>query len=549
MSLFKKVKKVKESKSKPIILMAVLLLPIVMLWAQPKDIARRHSMNIHGWVGSNNVGLPGVVVSDGFEVTTTDANGIYYLSSHKRHGYVFISMPRNYEVSTVGSIPQFFKPLKADVNTLERADFILTPADNDRHVVLAFADAHLQNDVDDCIYQFNKYVADMNSVIESYRAKGTSAYVLGLGDHTIIDRFVTTTEELADALKGFKAPVFNAIGNHDFLRYGADCWVRSQQWKDVIGPTYFSFNLGEVHYVVLNPFVSYGTFRGLTTKIADYQLEWLKKDLAHVADKSAPLIIATHAPIYSGPNVNNQVRVCIQNDQELLNCLDGFSNVLVLAGHSHMNTRYIVNQWIMEHQIAGIANYSVSPWGVRSLLGNYNPVAGEGSPGGYGVYELDGKNLQWYYKGIGLDRSYQFRTYDRNAIHITAEKYAPNADASLAALAATHAAPYHTVSTDNEVLINVWGYDTDWKIEVTEGAETLPVERIQTKDPLSIIHFEFQAALNRNIRPGGLSITSHFFKVKAKSATSTLNIKVTDRFGNVYEETMTRPKELKMDSK
>ena len=32
------------------------------------------------------------------------------------------------------------------------------------------------------------------------------------------------------------------------------------------------------------------------------------------------------------------------------------------------------------------------------------------------------------------------------------------------------------------------------------------------------------------------------FKVTASSANSTLIIKVTDRFGNVYTETMTRPK-------
>ena len=34
----------------------------------------------------------------------------------------------------------------------------------------------------------------------------------------------------------------------------------------------------------------------------------------------------------------------------------------------------------------------------------------------------------------------------------------------------------------------------------------------------------------------------HMFKVTASSATSTLDIKVTDRFGNVYTESMKRPK-------
>ena len=34
----------------------------------------------------------------------------------------------------------------------------------------------------------------------------------------------------------------------------------------------------------------------------------------------------------------------------------------------------------------------------------------------------------------------------------------------------------------------------------------------------------------------------HMFRVQASSASSTLTITVTDRFGNTYTETMTRPK-------
>jgi hypothetical protein len=38
--------------------------------------------------------------------------------------------------------------------------------------------------------------------------------------------------------------------------------------------------------------------------------------------------------------------------------------------------------------------------------------------------------------------------------------------------------------------------------------------------------------------------TAHMFKAAASSAVSTLEITVTDRFGNIYSETMTRPKEF-----
>ncbi|MBO8471383.1 MAG: hypothetical protein IAB82_06265 [Bacteroidetes bacterium] len=43
--------------------------------------------------------VPGVAVSDGEIVTTTDDKGQYYLRSEKEEGFVFISVPKNYRVA------------------------------------------------------------------------------------------------------------------------------------------------------------------------------------------------------------------------------------------------------------------------------------------------------------------------------------------------------------------------------------------------------------------------------------------------------------------
>ncbi|MDR1680493.1 MAG: calcineurin-like phosphoesterase C-terminal domain-containing protein [Prevotellaceae bacterium] len=102
------------------------------------------------------------------------------------------------------------------------------------------------------------------------------------------------------------------------------------------------------------------------------------------------------------------------------------------------------------------------------------------------------------------------------------------------------------MNANNEVLINIWSYEKDWSIEVKEGAAVLPVTRVSVKDPLHIISYEAKR-LNVNAEPTTSFVTlntSHFFKVTATSPTSTLSIKVTDRFGNVYSETMTRPKQF-----
>src|SRR5690606_29925375 len=96
------------------------------------NIPDKEGMSVKGIVYCNGLGLAGVVVSDGHEVTTTDADGIYYLASDKKSGAVFISIPGNYEVPTNGNAPQFFKRFSKDASSVEQHDFSLIEADNDQ---------------------------------------------------------------------------------------------------------------------------------------------------------------------------------------------------------------------------------------------------------------------------------------------------------------------------------------------------------------------------------------------------------------------------------
>jgi hypothetical protein len=97
---------------------------------------------------------------------------------------------------------------------------------------------------------------------------------------------------------------------------------------------------------------------------------------------------------------------------------------------------------------------------------------------------------------------------------------------------------WKNVDKGNYVYINVWNYDPKWEISVTENGTSLKVERVSAKDPLHLIAYNGQSPTGGF----GTSVTKHLFRVQASSATSTLEIKVTDRFGNVYTESMKRPK-------
>jgi len=523
------------------------------------DIAGK---NIKGIVYCNGKGVPNVVVSDGIETTVTDANGLYYLTSVKKHGYVFISIPSNYEVPTKNKLPAFSQYLTSSTTVVDQRDFELYEVDNSKYVLFLMADMHLANRNDD-ISQFETgFFTEVSAYATQLKNSGTKVYGLTLGDMSWDAYWYTNSYWLPNYLNeisniGFQ--VFNTMGNHDNDPYKSTDFTAEAPFKQVIGPTYYSFNLGKVHYVVLddvqyiNTGGSQGTIgdRNYNDVVSADEMGWLEKDLATVTDKSTPIVVAFHIPLYSvsvntsGQQVNT---VNISNGTALKTALSGFSNVQFLSGHTHVNYNIEISANMYEHNIAAVC----ATWwwtGKTGYAGNH--ICTDGTPGGYGVFEVTDKNLKYHYKGIGYDRNQQFRTYDRNTIEINASNFAPNANAASQNMIATYAGEYASKTSDNTVLINVFNYDSTCKLEVTENGVSLPVTRKSKKDPLHIISYEMQR-LNVSVEPTSSFVTNnstHIFEVTASSATSTLIIKLTDHNGDVYTETMTRPKAFKTSMK
>ncbi len=513
-------------------------------------IPDKEGMTIKGSVYAAGVGLANVVVSDGFDVTKTDENGIYYLPSTKRGKYVFVSIPGNYEVATTGKAPQFFQRLTQAANVVETRDFELTAVNNDKHVLMVLGDMHLANrsntrDVD----QFQRgFLKDINQTIDAYKNTGTKVYALTLGDmtwETYWDDFGFGLPQYLTEMNKINTMVFNTMGNHDNDPNFVADWGAEDRFRDVIGPTYYSFNIGKVHYVVLDNVEYLNTNnRNYNAKIVTDQIAWLKKDLATISDKNAPLVISMHIQLHANPGLsggNETTGYRLSNAQEFVDALNGFTKVHVLTGHTHIN--YNIERdatpAIMEHNTAAVC--ATWWWTGHPSYAAQNHICKDGTPGGYAIWEIDGNDLKWTYKGIGHDTDYQFRAYDLNKVHLTKEEFAPSYTGSAWN---TYAVEYANANSNNEVLINVWNYDKNWQIEVTEGGTPLTVTRVSVRDPLHIVSYSAQR-LNVNAVPTADFVTTksaHMFKVKASSPTSTLEIKVTDRFGRLYRETMVRPK-------
>lgn len=511
------------------------------------ELAPKDGYNLYGIISCDGVGVPGVVVSDGIEVTVTDENGVYYLQSKEYNQLVFMSVPSGYEAVSNGVLPNFHKKVDGNPSTTERADWTLVKVDNHDHIMYIIGDMHLANRNNDLI-QFAEFTDDLMKQVANNKTK--RQYALTLGDMTWDLYWLDTNydlysyvETINTSLSGIQ--VFHTIGNHDHEMAMAGDFNTVSAYKNTVAPTYYSFNIGEIHYIVLDNILC--TNDGLGSRTYESSLTtdliaWLKNDISLV-DKSKTIVITMHAQLYNEVGNNSMAMT-----SELENICKNYTTHVVTA-HTHVvyNNDKTESTGIFHHNSGAVC-------GTWWWTGKYTPGLGlckDGSPSGYYVYDMSGNDVRWRFKPTGKDFSYAFRTYDRNQICLTAKNFAPSANASHANAFEKSASDWTTVHRDNYVYFNVFDYDPSWSIEVTENGNILKHELAKVKDPLHLIAYEAQRH-NDNQNPTSSflasKVNSHIFRVKASSANSTLEFKVTDRFGNVYTESMNRPKQFSISA-
>ena len=521
---------------------------VVIKYAGEEEIEPAPGSTVYGRVSCEGTGLANVVVSDGVEVVKTDSKGVYQMKSKKYHGYVFVSTPSGYEPLTNGILPKFHATVNPNASAPELINFQLKKVDGqDNHRMLLLGDIHLaaRTQATDDRNQFKAFVKDINETIGATPGK---VYALTLGDMTWdlywLDNHYSFKEYLSDASGIEGVMLYHTIGNHDHSMYYMGDFDTVKDYKENIGPTYYSFNIGKVHYVVLddvecknstkNSDRTDGAYvRAYVGRVVPDELAWLRKDLASVPN-GTPLVVTMHIPLY------NNVGKYYGDEKEastLASILKPYPEVHLYTAHTH--TVYNKDELSTDHLFEHNAGAICATWWWTGKLTPGVHIGQDGSPGGYTVMDVTGTDFKWQYKATGKETDYQFRAYDRNQIHITKDAYCPK-------YTGTDFKPsiWGTVSSANEVYINVWNYDPKWKVEVTENGNPLRVSQLVSGelDPLHYIAYTAKRFNSNATATFKTEKNYHMFKVTASSATSTLDIKVTDRFGNVYTETMIRPK-------
>ena len=516
---------------------------------------------VYGIVSSAGVGVENVVVSDGAEVTVTNEKGIYQLKSAKKWGYVFISVPSGYEVPSVGVLPQFHCALKNSADVVERADFKLEKVDGqDSYKIFMLGDMHLANRTGD-LGQFAQFTSDLTDYMT--RHKGEKMYALTLGDMTWDLYWYSNSYYFPQYLNTINSQIknlqiFHTMGNHDNDFQTRSDYDAAVKYVDQICPTYYSFNIGKVHYVVMDDIdcSSYdGTeSRNYVKSLSAEQLDWLAKDLSHVA-KTTPVVVAMHAQVFYPTTSGFKIDHDQVNTLRLFDILDGYT-VRFVTGHTHKLFNVTPDAPIVDgHNFREYNSGSVcaSWW----WSGNLTPgihIGTDGTPGGYGIWDVTGTDFQCLYKSTGWPEEYQFRSYDLNNVHFSMADVPlmpPDISASVknAYMQYVNAYPQNN---DNEVLINIWNWNSDWTLSVVdENRKTLPYTEVWAYDPLHIAALSVKRFNNAGLKSTPSFITdkfTHFFKVKADDADTDLVITVKDEFGNEWTENMQRPKAFSTDA-
>lgn len=473
-----------------IILSTVFVLASQCLWAAGL-------IQLSGRVLSDGKPVEGVPVTDGTQFAITDKNGKYELQAPDDARYVYITIPDGYEVNVENDVPVFFSEIKPDKKNRFSYDFNLRKTERDLSRQTLFVMADPQVYFDPNLDEVEKAALEMKDLAEN-RYAGTEAIGLCLGD--IVGQISQGEKYFPWMIRnigksGF--PFFYICGNHDIENNVSTNEEARKSFNSYFGPSYYSFDRGNVHYVVLDD--TYWMGRYYAGYIEKKQLDWLRDDLSRVPEEST-VIVSMHIPCYSrearkkdwGKESYHKV---VSNRQALFKLLKPY-DAHIMSGHEHYNENYILADNLYEHCHAPLSTlFWCAPWAM------------DGTPGGYAIYEIEnGKIKDWYYKSVGRDRDYQMNVYP-----VGVSREHPEA-----------------------VVANVWNVDSTWKVELLEdGVPTAVMEQFRGHDP-NIWNDVAKNGKNYAFPYVGSDWTEHLFFAVPKNPNAAISVRATDHNGNVY---------------
>ena len=374
-------------------------------------------LNNNGEQDGGERGVPRVPVSNGRDVVRSDAKGRYKLEVTDET-IIFITKPSGYMVPVSDDqLPQFYYlhfPNGSPVDTHfpgvqptgplpDSVDFpLIKSKERSNFKAVVFADPQTRN--------FGELEDFRTDVVDELIGTDAS-FGLTVGD--IVNDPLDLFEPHNEIVATIGIPWWNLPGNHDMNLDVPDDTHATETYKRVYGPTNYSADYGEVHFVNMDNVDYLGEATGDTRGFFnEQQLDWLANDLEFVADDKL-VVIATHIPLRTeaiGATALNTV-----NLDELFEVLEGREHLFSISGHDTSNS------WQMYLEPGEVRT---PPPGVNPAVWNgdktfHHQVLAEVRGGGWTTGPLDERGVPAAEMADGNPNGYYFLTFKGNSYSTT----------------------------------------------------------------------------------------------------------------------------------
>lgn len=477
-----------------------------------------HDRNRNGVRDRGEEGLRGIRVSNQRDIVLTDGEGRYRLPVED-DTILFVIKPRGWMTPlNRENLPQFYYihkpkgsppskypgvaptgPLPASV------DFPLTPQrEPNRFRALLFGDTQPrdQKEID--------YIA--HDVVEDLIGFD-AAFGVTLGDIVFDDLSLFGSLNRTIALIGL--PWYNVLGNHDMNYDSPDDKHSDETFESVYGPSYYSFDYGPVHFIVVDDVewigateTERGRYRG---GLGPKQMEFIRNDLALIP-KNQLVVLMMHIPLVEAAD-----------RMELYRLIEQRPFALSISAHTHYQQHRFLTErdgWRGAQPHHHLINVTVcgSWWsGAPDENGIPHTTMRDGAPNGYSIITFDGHRYSVEFRAARRPASHQMNIY--------APEEVPQSEAAR-----------------TEVLVNVFGGSERSKVEMRLG-ETgawVTMERTARPDP----YYQAMKRLEEGANPPPgrklpvLMASPHLWRATLSEApppgTHLIHVRTTDMFGQTY---------------
>jgi hypothetical protein len=361
--------------------------------------------NGNGVRDAGEPGLAGIPVSNSREVVLTDAEGRYTLPA-EGDTILFVVNPSQWRtpVDPVTQLPRCYYVHRPEGSPKSRFGGVeatgLLPASVDFPLlrqeepgtfqVLMFGDTQPRNE-QEVDYLVQDIVTETSGMEVAFGAT--------LGDLVFDNLSVFPAVIHGIGLIG--APWYHVIGNHD-MNYDAPASHQAYEtYARYFGPSWYAFNYGPVHFIVLNNIHWDVEKREYHSALGEAQLDFIANNLAHVSTDRL-VVLMMHIPLQD-----------IRDRDRLFLLLQKYPHTFSLSAHWHRQMHFFLGNetgWLQEeahhHMVHGTAcgAWWTGPYG---MLGIPEPTMTDGTPHGYSIVTFSNTDYKVTYKAARRPSDYQ----------------------------------------------------------------------------------------------------------------------------------------------